>query len=744
MSRWLFRLALGWLALSLSGVPGAAVLPPGFEETTAAWGLPNPTSIAFAPDGNLWILLGDGRVFLRRDGSPVQMADLNVDAQGEHGAVGLEIDPDYLTNRHVWIYYTAAYPIRNRVSRFTHVEDVLKDEVVMIRGPMLDTVFHTGGCLRFDSAKNLYVTMGDDAQGSATAQNPFDLRGKILRVDRTGAAVPGNPYFDGTAGDPRVYAIGLRNPFRCNVQPGSDALFVGDVGNASYEEISIAFPGANLGWATVEGPHPPGLPGFVYPIHWYDHSEADSACVIGGDHAAPGDFAPEYEGDYFFGDWALNRISRMRLDASNRPISTEVWATETRAPSDIRFGPDGALYYASQNASSVKRIAYVGGANRQPVARATASPDAGLAPLAVRLDGTASYDPDQDALTYSWDLGDGASSTSAVVDHTYAQGVHHAALTVQDGQGGSSTTPRIRIVSGNRRPQAGISQPGDESRYDAGQTITYSGTGTDAEDGSLPCSRFSWSVLFHHADHAHPYLGPLEGVCTGTFVIADTGEASADTWYEILLDVDDSGAPLGTDAILTGSHSVEIRPNTVTMLFETVPLPDLQLTLDTQPFTPPRTEPGVVNFVRRIGAVDAQLRGDGHTYRWLSWSDGGAREHDIRTPAADTLYRATFGCDVLVVVPGLRVTKAGQGQISLSWAPPPDTCLSDGEERYRIYAAATADPVSPPGSFPDDPPFKLVGTSTQPTFTFAPGPAQNYFVVVAVGSDGGEGPAGHY
>jgi PKD repeat protein len=655
-------------------------------------------------------------------------------------------DPDYVTNRHVWIFYKTMSPTRNRVSRFTRQGDTLVDETVMLDGPVTVSDFHNGGSLRFASDKTLFISMGEDTLGTQVAQDPHELRGKILRINRDGSPAAGNPYFDGVSGDPRVWAIGFRNPFRFNLQPGTGNLFIGDVGAGTREEIDIGVAGGNFGWGHVEGDDPPGQPGFVYPIHAYDHSGPGFEAVIGGDHAGPGDFAPEYEGDYFFADWGNNEVYRMTLDASNNPTSTEVWATDIKAPVDLQFGPDGSLYYASRDGATagIRKISYVSGGNRQPVAKASASPDSGASPLTTMLDGSSSFDPDGSSLNHGWDLGDGNQASGPVVSHTYAAGVYAARLTAQDGQSGSNTAPAIRIVSGNNRPTAAIATPADESLFDAGQLVAFSGTGSDPEEGGVPCSRFRWTVSLHHESHAHPFLGPIEGSCNGSFTTAERGETSADTYYEIQLTVKDQGIPLGAQGTLNGSRSIEIRPHTSTMTFASAPLPDLQLTLDGQPLTPPRSVLGVVNFARNIGAVEPQARSDGHTYRWRSWSDGGARDHEIHTPSGSTTYTATFGCDVLAGVANLRLAKGPAGTLQLSWAPVVDGCLAAAPARYRVYAGATKLPLIPPGDFPGDPQFTLVGSATGASFTYTPGPNDRFFLVVAVGTDGLDGPVEHY
>jgi glucose/arabinose dehydrogenase len=729
----------------------ASQLPTGFEETVYANNVPDPRAFGFLPDGRIVVACGGGGVYVGNGTSVTHVGTIATNTEGERGLNGLAVDPEFSLNAWIWVFYTTPPPARSRVSRFTLAGGQIGQEVVVIEGPLSQSAFHTGGCLRFDGDGTLFVSTGDDTQFSTTAQNPYDLRGKILHINRDGTPAQGNPYLSG-GGDPRVWAIGLRNPYRFNIQPGAPGapnLFIADVGGSAFEEIDIGVPGGNFGWANVEGPAPGGLPEYVYPIYSYPH-DGEGASIIGGDHVRPGAFAPEYEGDYFFGDWVRSRLYRMRLDASNLPISVETWATETPCPADIRFGPDGALYYAAENWAQVRRIGYVGGVNRQPVAIGAAVPDSGPAPLLATLDGSASYDPEGEPLTATWAPGDGGPEASGpVVSHVYSPGVYYPLLTVQDPVGGSATAPPIRIVSGNSRPTANVSAPLAGARYNAGDVIEFSGTNADPEEGSLACSRYTWRVLFHHHEHVHPYLGPAQGACLGQFVTADAGESSPDTWYEIAVAVDDTGAPLGSDAVLTGRNAVNVYPNTATMNFATSPVPDLQLTLDTQPFVAPSSVLGVVNFRRRIGAPD-QPRPDGHTWRWISWSDGGAKEHEIRNPSVDTTYTASFGCDVIAPVTGLVVEKTGPpGRVNLSWDPVVDTCLNPPPERYRIYASPSPRPVSPPGSFPADPAFELVGVTKFETFDY---PSKNnasvledaYFLVVAIGTDQGDGPLLHY
>jgi hypothetical protein len=151
---------------------------------------------------------------------------------------------------------------------------------------------------------------------------------------------------------------------------------------------------------------------------------------------------------------------------------------------------------------------------------------------------------------------------------------------------------------------------------------------------------------------------------------------------------------------------------------------------------------GVVNYQRLLEAVDPQVR-DGRTYRFVSWSDGGAATHVIDTPGTDTTFVATFGCDILVEVPNLQVSKVNAGgRLELTWTSLVQECNAP-VGTFRIYASETPIPALPPGAFPNDPTFRLVDSTTEPLYRFNPLPTDNFFLVVAVLAEE-EGDVGHY
>ena len=124
--------------------------------------------------------------------------------------------------------------------------------------------------------------------------------------------------------------------------------------------------------------------------------------------------------------------------------------------------------------------------------------------------------------------------------------------------------------------------------------MTFYASGTDPEDGTLPPSAFEWSVIFHHADHIHPFLGPITGSATGGFVIPRNADNVSTTWYKIRLTVRDSAG-------LAHVSSVDVRPNLVNLTFTSAPGMG-QYTIDGIPFTGTHTEVAVVGVDRVLSA----------------------------------------------------------------------------------------------------------------------------------------------
>jgi glucose/arabinose dehydrogenase/PKD repeat protein len=687
----------------------AATPPAGFEDHTlvdggSSSGAVGPDGIAYEPgSGALFVLekgngsaSGSARVRRRNPATGAVTTSLTInclDSVGERGLLGIAFDPDYLVggnvNRYVYLYYTRAVSAGacavsglpngsyNSIVRYQESGGLLTGEQVLLRGPKLGADSHNGGTVRFAPDKTLYISMGDNSTGGdpqPAARNMGDLRGKILRVNRDGTIPPDNPFVGSGGTRPEIWAWGLRNPFRMQFDAVTGNLILADVGEDTWEEIDAGIAGADYGWPCYEGNLPrvacsPAPNGDVKPIYTYDHTQG--FCAIGGPVYRASAFPVEYDGAYFFGDYVGNWIKRGRFAADGTLIDVESFLTNAVGVVDMAVSPSGCLTWVS-NGAEVRETCYVGGANGQPQAVATASPTSGLSPLSVQFVGTGSTDPDQDPLSYSWAFGDATSSTQASPLKTYnSPGVRMATLTVNDGRGAVNSTDAaapIRIVVGNRSPVGTITTPAAGAHYNAGDTISYSGTATDPEDGALPSSAYSWTVVFHHGAHTHPFLGPIVGTTSGSFTIPASGEEAVNVYYQLILNVTDSGAPLGSVGKITKESHVDILPNLTTVTVAAAPAgAGLQLAIDQILGPAPQSIPSVVNFPRTITAPSPQTIG-ASTWAFVSWSDAGAAEHAVAAPPTATTYTATYQCTAgCSFAPSLTASRVSTETARLQW-----------------------------------------------------------------------------
>lgn len=199
---------------------------------------------------------------------------------------------------------------------------------------------------------------------------------------------------------------------------------------------------------------------------------------------------------------------------------------------------------------------------------------------------------------------------------------------------GSATSNEATLtVSANQAPTATILTPQAGSFYSGGETINFSGTGTDPEDGQLPASAFTWEVVFYHDTHTHPFINPFSGVKSGSFQIPTVGETATNVWYRIYLTVTDSSGA-------TNTTFRDILPRKSLISFATNP-GGLLITLDGQPRTTPTTIESVVGIQRTIGVISPQSVA-GAPWGFSGWSDGGAISHTIAASINSTSYTATF------------------------------------------------------------------------------------------------------
>jgi glucose/arabinose dehydrogenase len=638
----------------------ATGLPAGFQDVLFVNGLSySSTAMEFAPDGRLFVAYQSGQLRVVKNGTllPTPFVSLSVNSSGERGLLGIAFDPNFATNRYVYVYYTATTPaIHNRISRFTangDVADMTVGEVVLLDFDNLSSATnHNGGALHFGADGKLYASHGENAN-SANSQSMTNLLGKMIRMnpvpDPTAQIPTDNPFFSSATGKNRlIWARGLRNPFTFSVQPGTGLIYINDVGEGTREEINDARAGRNFGWPTTEGSfNSATFPQFTNPVYSYGHSgTAPTGCAItGGAFYNPSNptFPASYVGKYFFGDYCSGWIYHINPAS---PGTATAFASGISAPIDLKVGPDGSLYYLARDAASVYRITGTGtGApqiTQQPVNQT--APVGGTATFTVAASGTA-------PLSYQWQKNSANIAGATAASYTtppVTSGDNNSAYrcVVTNTAGSITSNAGILTITSNTPPTLTIVTPAAGTRYSGGTTLSFSGTGTDGEDGTLPASAFTWRIDFHHDTHTHPAMLDTMGIKSGTFAIPNSGETSANVWYRLYLTVRDSGG-LSTTAFR------DIAPNTAVITLTTNP-PGLRVTLDGQPVTTPMNVTSVVGIVRTLGVVSPQTSGT-TIYSFISWSDSGTATHTVATPSTSRTYTATYSSPPSAPT-GLRIT----------------------------------------------------------------------------------------
>ena len=614
---------------------GASAQPTlsGFTEALVASGLQSPTAMEFAPDGRLFVLEQAGRVRVIKNGSLLSTPFMTktVSSSGERGMLGIAFDPDFAATQYVYLYYTAPSPtIHNKVVRVRANGDVAEagSEVTLLDLPTLSATNHNGGAIHFGQDGKLYIGVGDNAV-SQNSQSLNTTLGKLLRINADGSIPADNPFYAQTSGISRaIWALGLRNPFTFAVA-ANGTIYINDVGQDRFEEVNEGAPGANYGWPTTEGATTD--PRFVTPRYAYGRSGTISGCAITGGafyNPASPRFPSGYVGDYFFADYCSGRI--YHLDTSS--FTATIFTGDNDGPVDLKVSDDGRLYYLSNNSGVIYRIDY-----NSPAPSITSHPQSQTVAPGSSASFTVAASGAQ-PLSYQWQR-NGANIAGATAQtytiasvQTSDNGARFRAR-ITNSAGNVLSNEALLTVTSNAPPVGSILQPAAGTMYNAGDTITVSGSGTDPEDGTLPASAFTWEVVFHHDTHTHPFLQPASGSKTGSFTIPRTGHTETNVFYRIHLTVRDSAG---------ATHTVtrDVMPRIVSMTVTTQPA-GLTVLVDGQPYTAPRTFASVVGVTRSLGVSSPQTSGS-TTYTFSSWSDGGAMTHDVNTPSTAATYTASF------------------------------------------------------------------------------------------------------
>ncbi|MEU1745873.1 ThuA domain-containing protein [Micromonospora arida] len=417
----------------------------------------------------------------------------------------------------------------------------------------------------------------------------------------------GNMFAPGTARTrPEVYAMGFRNPFRMSVDKATGIVYLGDYGPDAGTADPNRGPAGNVEFARIDRPgfygwpyctarndayndytFPSGPSGAKFncaggPVNnspnntgitqlppavpaWLPYGGSGSPpeftggglSPMGGpvyrydpNNTSPVAFPEYYDGTYFAGEFGRRWIKNIKLDGSGQPLKINPFPWTGTQVMDMEFGPDGALYVLDYGTgwfngdanSALYRIEYAR-EGRAPVAKVSATPTSGTAPLTVAFSSAGTLDPDGDPFTYAWDFDNNGTtdSTAANPSFTYTtNGTRSPTLTVRDTTG-KTATASVVVTVGNSAPVVTVNTPLNGQTFSFGDAVPFSVTVTDAQDGAINCARVKVNYVLGHDSHGHQ-LGSVQG-CTG--VIQTSADGEHDTAANIFGIIDAEYTDLG-------------------------------------------------------------------------------------------------------------------------------------------------------------------------------------------------------
>ena len=534
---------------------------PGFSFTRTDTGLPGQLmDFVYLPNGRIMAVGKSGAIRQGNFGDadetwvPVSVTLPNLNSEVDHGLTGVALAPDFASSRQVYLLYNYAVPncvpqplppgepngnVCGRLSRFTANDannpTALTNEVPLVSGvPAFSATgapndkSHTVGTVVAAPDGTVFFGTGEASSTSQAENTSFfsdkwtSPRGKVFHVNGfDGSPAAGNPHA-GAFWESRIFAVGMRNPFRFSLKPGTGTgavppvLYIGDVGSAKYEEINVAHGGENFGWPCYEGPldyrnefsgsatcqavYAQGTAGITAPLWYYEHQQPGPGnAVIAGTFYQGSGYGP-LNGSFFLADnpfgvmWTLKTDANDTLVDARRPGAT-TGSPGRRTPTTRPMGASACPWRSTSRPTATSSTASStsptstscrGAARTARPWPSPASPRRAVRPVRSSTSTAASaYAPSGGGLSYSWNFGDGQGTSGAVVDHSSA-GLPRtnwtATLTVTAGNG-QSTSTTVGWTTVHAPPAITIS-PNKSGPYAVGEnaTMTASVTGYNTAD----------------------------------------------------------------------------------------------------------------------------------------------------------------------------------------------------------------------------------------------------------------------
>ncbi|MFG1478174.1 PQQ-dependent sugar dehydrogenase [Xanthobacter sp. V4C-4] len=325
-----------------------------------ASGLDHPWGMAFLPDGRLLVTERPGRLrVVERNGvvGPALAGVPAVAAVGQGGLLDVALDPAFFDNR--FIYLSFAEPRADGLAtavaraRLSADADALTDLTVIFRQqPAWPGGAHFGSRLAFAPDGTLFVTLGERFDLKERAQDLSTTLGKVVRINPDGSIPPDNPYARVTGARPEIYSYGHRNVQGAAIEPGTGRLWTVEHGPRGGDEVNRPMPGRNYGWPVIGyGRHYSGAKvgegtaktGMEQPLFYWDPSIAPSGAAF-----YDGALLPAFQGQLFVG--ALAGAALVEVKVRDGLVMGEERLPLGARVRDVRMGPDGALWLATDSA----------------------------------------------------------------------------------------------------------------------------------------------------------------------------------------------------------------------------------------------------------------------------------------------------------------------------------------------------------------------------------------------------------
>lgn len=637
------------------------ILPPGFMTTTVINELDRPVDMVFLPSGDLFVLekgSGDGSagvadLFLFK-GYELQdkpVLQLAVNPQEDQGALAIALHPDFAINGYFYISYILANTMLNnvgqqptttlRIARFQydHANEAAvgnSERILMEIAVDHEVMRNHGGSLAFGTNGNLYIGIGDfDLEELNTPQLTDNRIGKIMRIRPTTDnnspyyTIPANnPFMGNGAYLPEIYAIGTRNPYRMSTRQSDGLIAMGDVGRLDWEEVNKIQSGVNYGWPVREGPchiggRFPCLPAaasYSDPTLYYEHEWSQGTTgirlgSIGGMTFYEGDLFPtDFQNNVIFADSTIGFMGVVNMQTGNYKRFAEnlINPIDLEVHDDILFVLDGEL-------GTIMSIRYTANNNQPSVSTLTVDNHMGSAPHTITFTAVAS-DPNNDALTYIYDFGDGAvmTTTNSVVQHSYlSDQTVTARLTVVDSLGAAALeqTETITVYSG-ALPSIVINNQSNPSTstYHGGDLYGYNAV--ISTTAGLAANPFEWDILLRHGTHAYPKVVGYVGANNFFRIPTNNHQGEHEVWYEWVLS-------MKTDDGQVIRLSDTIFPDTMQMTIQTNP-PNAPMLINGDLVTTTTTITTVVGIENHLVALPQTINDT--TWLGTSWSSNNANE----------------------------------------------------------------------------------------------------------------------